>query len=58
VALIGVSAERLETFIDFIFSFAPQNGGRHNPVLLVGGSLRKMLHVVVATMVMYYEERF
>eukprot|EP00966_Prymnesium_polylepis_P144886 3345669-Prymnesium_polylepis.1 len=56
VALIGVSTERLELFIDFIFSFAPKSGGKHNPILLVGGELRPLIHATVATMIMYYDE--
>ena len=56
-ALTGLSSECFERFIDTLFSFA-ETGGRHPPMLLRDGELRIMLRAVLATMIMYYEERF
>ena len=54
--LIGVSEERLEAMIDFTFSF--EQGGQHPPMLLRDGHLRPMMRCVLATMIMYYQQRY
>ena len=56
-ALIGVPMVLLERMIYSLFCFAKQ-GARHPPMLLVGGDLRPQLHATLATMIMYYPERF
>mmetsp|Transcript_32481 Transcript_32481/g.85251 ORF Transcript_32481/g.85251 Transcript_32481/m.85251 type:complete len:546 (-) Transcript_32481:630-2267(-) len=50
----GVSLARLDQFIDTLFDFHDETP----PLLMVGGPCRPFMHIVLATMVMYYEERF
>lgn len=40
--------------IDELFSFHDYSP----PMLLVGGHMRPMMHAILATMMMYYEQRF
>jgi hypothetical protein len=56
-ALVGVGLEGLELMIDFLFSFHEQ-GARPPPMLMLDGELRPLLHAALATMLMYYHERF
>ena len=56
-ALLGVSLECLERFMDVLFSFA-EMGAKHPPMLLRGGALRRMVYDVTATLIMYYPERY
>ena len=53
-ALTGISVETFEPMIDVLFSFCDQT----LPKLRVDGELRPMLHATLATMIMYYEERW
>jgi hypothetical protein len=50
----GVSMKRLEVMIDELFGFHDFSP----PMLLSDGQLRPLMHVTLATMVMYYETRF
>jgi hypothetical protein len=50
----GVSMKRLEAMIDELFGFHDFSP----PMLLSDGQLRPLMHVTLATMVMYYETRF
>jgi hypothetical protein len=54
-ALIGIPSESLETFINELFCFRP--GKPHPPMLLIGGELRPMMRAIMATLLMYYEQR-
>ena len=56
-AVIGVSIESFDKMIDHLFTFHLE-GGRHPPMLLVGGELRPLMHATLATMIMYYHDRF
>lgn len=50
----GVSMERLEEYVDRLFSFHDRT-----PIMLrKGGELRPMVLATVATLIMYYQERF
>ena len=51
---VGVSIESLEVLIDGLFAFCDTTLSK----LRVDGELRPMLHCTLATMIMYYEERF
>ena len=53
-AITGVSMEIFEKMIDALFSLSDQSLA----ALRVGGALRMMLHATLATMLMYYDERF
>ena len=50
----GVSMKRLEAMIDELFGFHDATP----PMLLIDGPLRPLMHVTLATMIMYYETRF
>ena len=50
----GVDMARIEAVIDELFSFHDVSP----PMLLHGGHMRPMMHSILATMIMYYEERF
>ena len=50
----GVSMKRLEAMIDELFGFHDFSP----PMLLSDGQLRPLMHVTLATMIMYYETRF
>ena len=54
LAAAGVDIARMESMIDELFSFHDASP----PMLLHGGHMRKMMYVILATMIMYYEERF
>ena len=48
-ALVGESLPQLENMIDKLFSLHD----RSPPMLLQGGSLRPMMHAMLATLIMY-----
>ena len=50
----GVSMKRLEAMIDELFGFHDFSP----PMLLSDGQLRPLMHVTLATMVMYYDTRY
>ena len=50
----GVSEEKLEAFADNLFNFHDASP----PMLLKDGSLRPALHAALASLIMYYPERF
>ena len=50
----GVSMKRLEAMIDELFGFHDFSP----PMLLSDGQLRPLMHVTLATMIMYYETRY
>jgi hypothetical protein len=51
---MGVSTERLESMIDKLFSLHDASP----PMLLRNGHLRPLMRATLATMVMYYQQRF
>jgi hypothetical protein len=56
-AIVGVGIDSFDKMIDYLFTFH-EEGGRHPAMLLVGGELRPLMHVTLATMIMYYHVRF
>jgi hypothetical protein len=50
----GVSLVRLDMYIDQLFNMHDASP----PMLHVGGHLRPLMHITLAVMIMYYEERF
>jgi hypothetical protein len=57
LAVVGVGIDSFDKMVDYLFTFH-EEGGRHPPMLLVGGDLRPLMHATLATMLMYYHERF
>lgn len=49
-----ITLERLDKMIDHLFNLCDQS----LPKLRIDGELRPMLHATLATMIMYYQERF
>ena len=53
-SILGVSMAEFDKMIDVLFNFDDSTLKK----LRIGGELRPLMHVTLATMIMYYEERF
>lgn len=56
IVVSGIAIETLEEFADILFTLKKNESSP--PMFRQGGSLRPMMHTVLATLIMYYEARF